>query len=87
MAVASTQLGDQRRDVFRQLVSVSGVVGQQYFAHASDFRRGFSHGASALACNQHVDVTTDFRRGGHGVQGGRSQYLVVVFSDYQDSHD
>ena len=87
MAVASAKLGNQRRDVFRQLMRVSGIVSDQDFAHACDFRSGFSHGASALACDQYVDVATDFGSGSHGVQCGRGQHFVVVFSDYQDSHD
>ncbi|CAM3193654.1 hypothetical protein PSGE105469_22105 [Pseudomonas gessardii] len=86
MAVASAKLCNQRRYVFRQLMRVSGVVGQQYFAHTGDFCRGFSHGASALTCYQYVDVTTDFGGSGHSVQGGRGQHFVVVFCDYQDSH-
>jgi len=87
VAVASAQFGNQRRNVFRQLVSVGGVVGHQHFGHASDFGGGFSHGANALAGNQYMNVTTDFGGGGNGVQGGRSQRLVIVFGDYQDSHD
>ena len=87
VAVASAKLGDQRCNVFRQLMRISGIVSVQDFAHACDFCSRFSHGASALTSNQHVDVPTDFSGSGHGVQGGRGQYLVVVFSDYQDSHD
>ncbi|MNG19146.1 hypothetical protein D3C84_1032760 [compost metagenome] len=87
MAVALAQLGNQWRDVFRQLMSVGGVVGHQHFCHASDFRSGFSHGASALTCNQNVDVATDFGGSSNGVQRGRGQHFVVVLSDYQDSHD
>src|SRR5450830_360290 len=87
MAVTLAQLDDQRSDVFRQLMGVGGVVGHQHFRHTSDFRSGFSHGTHALACNQHVNVATDLRSGSHGVQGGRSHDLAVVFGDYQDSHD
>ncbi|CAI8928623.1 Hemolysin-type calcium-binding region [Pseudomonas marginalis] len=86
VAVASAQLCYQRGDVFRQLVSVSGIVGQQYFAHASHFGCSLSHGASALTGDQYVDVATDFSGSSNSVQGGRGQHLVVVFSDYQDSH-
>ena len=66
---------------------VGRVVSIQDLAHASHFRSGFSHGASTLACNQNVDVTTDFGSGSNSVQRGRGQHFVVVFSDYQDSHD
>ncbi|MOA62520.1 hypothetical protein D3C78_1879640 [compost metagenome] len=66
---------------------VSGIVSVDDFAHASDFRSGFSHGASALTCNQNVDVAADFDSSGHGVQRGRGHCFAVVFSDYQDSHD
>ncbi|MCY1291778.1 hypothetical protein D9M70_409780 [compost metagenome] len=86
VAVALAQLCNQRSDVFRQLVSVGSVIGYQHFSHASDFRSGFSHGASALASDQHVDVTTDFGGSSNGVQRGRSQHFVVVFSNNQDSH-
>jgi hypothetical protein len=86
VAVALAKLCNQWSDVFRQLMRVSGIVSVQDFAHASDFRSGFSHGASALTCNQHVDVAADFGSSSHGVQCGRGQHFVVVFSDYQDSH-
>ncbi|MNW12592.1 hypothetical protein D3C71_2103250 [compost metagenome] len=66
---------------------VGSVVSYQYFAHASDFRSGFSHGTNTLASDQNVDVATDFGGSSNGVQGGRSHNLVVVLSDYQDSHD
>ena len=66
---------------------VSGIVSVQDFAHARNFRSGFNHGASALPCYQDVDVATDFSGGGHGVEGGRGQHLVIVFGDYEDSHD
>ncbi|CRM62183.1 hypothetical protein [Pseudomonas sp. 25 R 14] len=87
VAVGSAKLCNQRRDVFRQLVRVGSVVSQQYFAHASYFCCGFSHGASALTGDQYVDVATDFGGGSNGVQGGRGQHLVIVFGDYEDSHD
>ncbi|KWV88048.1 hypothetical protein PFLmoz3_02433 [Pseudomonas fluorescens] len=87
VAVASAKLGDQRCNVFRQLMRISGIVSVQDFAHACDFCSRFSHGASALTSNQHVDVPTDFSGSGHGVQGGRGQHLVIVFGDYEDSHD
>ena len=45
------------------------------------------HSTNALTGDQYMNVTTDFGGGGNGVQGGRSHDLVVVFSDYQDSHD
>ncbi|KWV77025.1 hypothetical protein PFL603g_02407 [Pseudomonas fluorescens] len=86
VAEASAERCNQRGDVFRQLVSVRGVVGQQDFAHASDFRSGLRNDVSSLACDQHVNIATDFSGSSHGVQGGRSHDLVVVFSDYQDSH-
>ncbi|VVO42125.1 hypothetical protein PS691_05839 [Pseudomonas fluorescens] len=78
VAVASAQLGHQGRNVFRQLVRVGGVVGEQHFGHARDFRRGFSHGASAKTGNQYVDVATDFHGRSNGVQRGRSQHFVVL---------
>src|SRR5450830_213135 len=80
------QVCHQRGNILGELMCVGGVVSHQYFRHASDFRSGFSDGTHALACNQHVNVATDLRSGSHGVQGGRSHDLVVVFGDYQDSH-
>src|SRR5450830_201929 len=81
------QVFHQRGNILGELMCVGGVVGHQYFRHASDFRGSFSNSTHALACNQHVNVATDLRGGSHGVQGGRSHDLVVVFGDYQDSHD
>ena len=87
VAVASTQLGDQRCDVFRQLVRIGSVVGYQHLGHASDFGSSLGHGANALTGHQHVNVATDFGSSGDGVQGGLGQRFVIVFGDYQDSHD
>ncbi|MCY1269203.1 hypothetical protein D9M70_176900 [compost metagenome] len=81
------QAGDQRGDIFGKRVGVCSVVGYQHFAHASNFRRGFCHGANALTCNQNVHVAANFDSSGHGVQRGRGHCFAVVFSDYQDSHD
>ncbi|MDT4795247.1 hypothetical protein FQZ97_278030 [compost metagenome] len=86
MAVALAQLGDQRRDVFRQLMGVGGVVGYQHLGDTSDLGGGFGSGTYASACDQHVDITTDLLRSGNGVEGGGCQSGVRVFSNNQDSH-
>ncbi|MNN70738.1 hypothetical protein D3C81_1866120 [compost metagenome] len=83
MAVARSpcflsESSNQRSDVFRQLVRVGSVVSYQYFAHASDFRSGFSHGTNTLASDQNVDVATDFGGSSNGVQRGRGQHFVVL---------
>ena len=68
-------------------MGVGRVISNQNFGHTSDLRSCFGYSANALACNQNVDVATDFGGSGYGVQRGRSQCLAVVFCDYQDSHD
>ncbi|MNF86713.1 hypothetical protein D3C84_691590 [compost metagenome] len=86
VAVALAKLGDQRSDVFRQLMGVGGVIGHQDLGHAGDLGGGFGSGAYALACDQHVDITTYLLRSGYGVEGGGCQCGVRVFSNNQDSH-
>ncbi|MNO53324.1 hypothetical protein D3C76_437670 [compost metagenome] len=86
MAIAFRQFDDQRRDVFRQLVGVGSVVGDQYLGHAFDLGSGFSHTTDVLASDQHGDVATDLGSGSDGIQGGTGQSAIVVISDYQDSH-
>ncbi|MCY1233955.1 hypothetical protein D9M72_465200 [compost metagenome] len=86
VAVALAQLRNQRRDVFRQLMRVGGVVGYQHLGHAGDLGSGFGHGTDALPCHEDDHLATDLLRGGHGVECGGCQRAVVVFSDYQDSH-
>ena len=86
VAVVLAQLGDQRRDVFRQLVGVGGVVGDQHLGDALDLGGGFGHGGNVLSGDQHVDVAANGLGSGNGVQGGSRQGRVVVLSDNQDSH-
>ncbi|MCY1310544.1 hypothetical protein D9M70_607440 [compost metagenome] len=86
MAVVLTEFGDQRRDVFRQLVGEGGVVGDQHLADASDLGRRFGDRANVLAGDQHGDLAADLLGSSHGVEGGSSQGAVVVLSDYQDCH-
>ncbi|MCY1184146.1 hypothetical protein D9M73_248150 [compost metagenome] len=76
----------QRGDVFRQLMGVGRVVGQQHFGDTCDFCRAFSQGANALPCYQHMDVAADFYGSRHCVKRGRGDGVVVVLSDYQDCH-
>src|SRR5690606_24172285 len=70
VAVALAQLGDQGRDVFRQLVSEGGVVGHQDLGHAGDLGGSFGSGGATGTGDQHVDIATDLLRGGHNVQSG-----------------
>ena len=86
MAVALAQLGNQRRNVFRQLVSESSVVSNQYLGHARQFWRRLRqlrrkrHWQPARGCHhrssQRLQQCSAWRR-----QGG-----IGVFSDNQDSH-
>ena len=80
------QLDDQRRDVFRQLVGIGRVVGDQYLGDAGDLGGGFGHRATALTGDQHMDIATDLLGSRHGVQGGRSQGGVVVFGNDENGH-
>src|SRR5690606_18896194 len=58
----------------------------QNLGHAGDLGGSFGGGGATGTGDQHVDVTTDFLSGGHGVQGGSGQSGVSVFSNNQDSH-
>src|SRR5690606_24530133 len=86
VAVVLGEFGNQRSDVFRQLVSEGSVVGNQDLGNASDLGSCFGNGGDAGTGNQHVDVATDLGSSSNGVQGGGSQGGVAVFSDNQDSH-
>ncbi|MDT4853159.1 hypothetical protein FQZ97_874150 [compost metagenome] len=76
----------QRRDVFRQLVRVGGVVGYQHLGDTSDLGGGFGSSADALPRHEYDNLATNLLRSGNGVEGGSGQRVVVVFSDYQDCH-
>ncbi len=86
VAVGAAQLGQQRREVLRQLVGVGRGVGDQHLAHPGDLGRGGGHRATALAGDQQVDVAADLAGGREGVEGGRGQRGIVVLGEYQDSH-
>ncbi|MNN53863.1 hypothetical protein D3C81_1686500 [compost metagenome] len=86
MAVALAEVGDQRGEVFRQLVSQRGAVGNQHLADTGDLGGRFGDGGATGTGDQHMDVATDLLGGGHGVQGRSTQRCVVVLSDNQDSH-
>ncbi|MOA21133.1 hypothetical protein D3C78_1416120 [compost metagenome] len=86
MAVALAQLGDQRGEVFRQLVGIGSVVGDQHLGHAGDLGGRCGDASATLASDQQVDIATDLLSGSHGVQGRRCQRGVVVFGNDENGH-
>src|SRR5690606_28143544 len=86
VAVIGCQTGDQRCYVFRQLVGVGRIVGDQHLGYALDLGSRFADGAAATAGYQYMDVATDGFGRGDGIQGRCREDGVVVFSDNQDSH-
>src|SRR5690606_13928152 len=86
MAVILAELGDQRGDIFRQLVTVGGVVRHQHLADAGDLGGGLGGGAAILAGHQDVDVTADGLGRGNGVEGSGVKCVVAVLSNHQNAH-
>src|SRR3990167_8143061 len=76
VAVALTQFGNQRGNVFRQLMGVSRIVSHQHFSHASNFGGSFSGSAASATGNQYVNVATYGLRRGNSVQRGSSDSSV-----------
>jgi hypothetical protein len=77
---------DQRRDVLRDLVVELRCVRVQHLGDARDLRRRFRRLAAAVPCDEHVDVAADLLRGGHGIERGFLDRLVVVLGEDQDGH-
>jgi hypothetical protein len=64
-----------------------GVIGDLYAGDTGDFRRRFGNATTVFACDQQVDIATNLLRSSNGVQGCRSNFVIIVFNDYQISHD
>jgi hypothetical protein len=65
----------------------AGVVRNLDAADASDFRCRFGNGGTVLTSDQQVDIATNLLRSGNGVQGCGANFIIIVFNDYQISHD
>ena len=64
-----------------------GGVGDFDGGHALELSRLLGGGAAVAAGDEDVDVATDLGGCGNGVEGGGLEAGVVVFGDYEDSHD
>ena len=73
--------------VLSQAMGQASFVGVDHFGHTSDLRSGGGGGTGIATSHQHMHVTTALGSSGHGVQGGALDGGVVVFSDYESSHD
>ncbi len=86
MAVAARQAPDQLGDVLGGLRLVLRRVAHPHPGHAGDLGRGLGRGAAAGTRHQHMDVAAQLAGRGHGVERGRLDRLVVVFSDNENGH-
>ena len=78
---------DEGRHRFGELVLEGGVVRQEHFLDARDFRSGIGDGFGALARNQHIDVAAERACRRHRLERCRVQRLVVVFGNKECCHD
>ena len=76
-----------RGHVFSQAVGEAITFGMQHLGHTSDLRGGRSGCAGVVASHQHVHVATTLQCSSNGVQGCALDGCVVVFSDYEGSHE
>ncbi len=82
-------VGDGQRllgHVLGQAVAEVGGVGQQDLGHAGDLGGGIGRGLGVGAGHQHVYVAAALGCGGHGVERGALDRLIVVFSNDECSH-
>ncbi|MDT4857736.1 hypothetical protein FQZ97_921700 [compost metagenome] len=86
MAEIGGEGSHQRREVFRQLVRVGGMVGDQDLGYPRNTGGGLGNGTNALPRHEDDHLATDQPGSGHGVEGGGGQCGVSVFSNNQDSH-
>ena len=78
---------DQGGKVFRQVMAEFRIVGYLDGADTGDLGSCFRDCAAVFACDQQIDVAADFGCRGDRVQRGRTDFIVVVFYDYQVTHD
>src|SRR5690606_2229196 len=86
MAVTCGDFGNQEGDIFRQLIGVGGVVGNQNLAHARHLGRGFTHGTTVGTGDQNIDIATDSLGRGNHIEGSGVEAAVVVLCNYENAH-
>ena len=73
-------------DVLGQLVGQVGGIGNQHARDTLHCSRGLRGSIAARSDDQHRNLTPTLRGCGDGVEGGRLERGVVVFSDDQCCH-
>src|SRR5687767_5816748 len=61
-------------------------VGMQHLGHSRNGSGSLGGLRGLVAGDQHMDVATDLLCGGHGVESGLANRLVVVFRDDESTH-
>ena len=79
------QLDHQRRDILRQRVRISGIVGDMDLADSGDLRRRLGDGVDALADDEQVNLA-QLRGRRHRGQGGIPQLAVFMLDENQRLH-
>src|SRR5574343_134113 len=87
VGVAGRLVDDEGGQVFSGLGGVVGGAGNLDQADAVEGGGLLGSALAGAAGNEDVDVATDLLRGGHGVEGGGFELLVVVFGNDEDAHD
>ena len=81
MAIVAGDGQHLRGHVFGQAVGEVVALDMNDFGDAGDLTGGLGGGFGALARHQHMHFATALERGGNGIERGRPDAGVVVFSD------
>ena len=85
VVVAGHRLQQQRK-IFGERLGVGVMLDMDHLGDAGDLRRRLGDAGAILAGHQHVNVTVEGGRGGHRVQHGRHQLVVVMLGENQNAH-
>ena len=80
------QLGDERRDIFGQIVIEGGVVGDMHLADACNLRGFLGHRIDARTGDEQMDFAK-LRRGGDHRERGVLDGLAVMFDPNERFHE
>ena len=86
MAVTRGHCQHLSSHVFGQAIGQGGTIGQKHFAHTGNLGSSSSSSRCVVAGHQHMHLAAQSGSRGHGVEGGRFDGNVVVFSNHERCH-